>query len=357
MSATQNQNLVTALDNSNVAAARQALAQGADVDGVYEGHGTMLLGAAYNGSLDILDALLEFGANPLASSFDEQNVYHKICQAMALEDYDRAAMVRRMQYVGPNPDDPDRHGFAAMHYAGLNDLSAVVHSLNVNCDADVNVSDRQGNTPTHMAAVRGNSDTVYALLLLGGDAQIENDQGDTPASLAAQRQQGDVMHAIARYEAFDEVDPAHASADEKTLHNPKFWKQAEQALAAMEARGEHVTLQTLNTSDEQGSSPLNLAYLCGKLDVVFAHVRNHEQISAQDLQTQEGKPTALTSLMVRAGTCGDLFTKDQWQGRDVSQLAEAYNALPQEGQAQVKNYQRLKQFVQRENTQNNAVSR
>lgn len=54
------------------------------------------------------------------------------------------------------------------------------------CSEDVNVQNKDGDTPLHSACYNDSSDIVGALLLAGADETITNDLGETPVQVAVQ---------------------------------------------------------------------------------------------------------------------------------------------------------------------------
>lgn len=53
---------------------------------------------------------------------------------------------------------------------------------------DVNISNRLGNTPLHVAAIKGHEEIARLLLEKGADTNIKNHSGNTPLQAAAKAQ-------------------------------------------------------------------------------------------------------------------------------------------------------------------------
>jgi ankyrin repeat protein len=56
---------------------------------------------------------------------------------------------------------------------------------NAHDPSQINDEERNGNTPLHMAAEKGNRNTVISLIGLGVDMEARNQEGNTPLHLAA----------------------------------------------------------------------------------------------------------------------------------------------------------------------------
>lgn len=354
--------LKEALQQDDVAAARCALEKGADANGWVPVHEHMLLGAAANGSAEMIGLLLEFGANPLATDRDNKNAYHKLAQAaMPLSDARCAKAIRRLKDVGPYVEDaPNERNETPLHYTAVLDLPECSRALVVDCGAELDSADMNGNTPAHRAVEKNNTAVLYELLLLGADVHVANRDGLDVTALAEAGKHTEALGVLEHFAALPHVDVTqpdllHALQTEQGLLNPKFWQQAEQGLATLEAQGTPLSLEMLNARDANGQTPLEFAYRCGKLDAVVAHVGKQGHVRPQDLRNAEGKPTAFCALMVENEKIGSLFREEQWKTADAASLRDAYAALPPEGRQQVRNYYQLQ--TRMEMAQNSAVGR
>lgn len=354
--------LKEALQQDDVDAARLALEKGADANGWVPVHECMLLGAAANGSAEMIELLLEFGANPLATDRDNKNAYHKLAQAaMPLSDARCAKAIRTLKDVGPYVEDaPNERNETPLHYAAVLDLPECSRALVVDCGAELDSADMNGNTPAHRAVEKNNTAVLYELLLLGADVHVANGDGLDVSALAATGKHTEALGVLEHFAALPQVDVTqpdllHVLHREKALLNPKFWQQAEQALATLEVQDTPLSLDMLNARDANGQTPLEFAYRCGKLDAMLAHVNKQGHVRSQDLRSAEGKPTAFCTLMVESGKVGNLFREEQWKTADAASLREAYAALPAEGRKQVRNYYQLQSRV--EMAQNSAIGR
>lgn len=334
-------------------AAREALAAGADANGWMPVHQHLLLGAAANGSPEVIGLLLEYGANPLATDRDGKNAYHKLAEGMPLDDARRAQAIRRLKRVGPDPDDPvTKWSDTALHKAAANDLPEICRALVVDCGADVNAVDASGETPAHTAVAANREAALYELLLLGADIECTDARGLTISTLADEEANGAVKSILHRYISLpvpDVTQDALMKAVRDTaqqpplLHNPKFWQQAEQALGTLERQGTPLDIDMLcDRPGKEGGAPIHMAWRCGKLDAVLAHVqRHHGPITAAHLRDDEGKPTALCRLLTEAEAAGAICREAYWRGQAPETLKDTYMALPEAARQHVPNYRQL----------------
>ncbi|CAK0880199.1 unnamed protein product [Prorocentrum cordatum] len=113
----------------------------------------------------------------------------------AVADGDIGAMNEFMDADDFDIDAKDAGGFAALHHAAVAG-EAAAGSLLVECSADVNVLDDQGNTPL-MLAGRHNKRLVASMLLWGGaDRDPVNERGNTALHEAAASRARDVAWLI-----------------------------------------------------------------------------------------------------------------------------------------------------------------
>mmetsp|Transcript_22702 Transcript_22702/g.59203 ORF Transcript_22702/g.59203 Transcript_22702/m.59203 type:complete len:164 (+) Transcript_22702:52-543(+) len=117
----------------------------------------------------------------------------EFCKAVA--DGDISSMNAFMDEDDFDIDAKDGAGLAALHHAAMAG-EAAGGSLLVECSADVNVVDREGNTPL-MLAGRHDKRLVASMLLWGGaDRDAVNDKGNTALHEAAASKAQDVAWLI-----------------------------------------------------------------------------------------------------------------------------------------------------------------
>jgi hypothetical protein len=341
--------LSEAIQRADVDAARMALAQGGDANGWMPVHETFLLAAASNGTYEIVDMLLEAGANPLATDRDQQNIYHKLAKGIPLDDNRRARIVQRLKDVGPDPDDGDSRGKTALHIAAVNDLSSTIHALVTECGASLDLPDYHGDMPTHLAAQKGKCDALYGMLLLGADMHATDGCGRSVVKVAEAEGQEGSQRELRRYAAYAEVElPDEPDVDSLPWQNPKLWKQADALMDRLEAQGKQMPLDRLLEQDADKRTPLHYAYLCGAFGRALQHVMAHHPIGPKDLRDEKGQLTSLAQMAVASGQCSRLFEPQGWKGRNTGEMRAVYEALPPEGQRQVPTYHQLYQAARQQ---------
>jgi len=218
--------LMTAVDGGNVAAATLLLEHGANANArETKGGQTALMWAAANSAPAIVKLLLEHGADPRARSKGGFTPMLFAAQQGDLESgrlllqagtdvNDRSSNDRKTALIvaaasgrkefstlllekGADPDLSDEAGFAALHYATLDERGTdivrvlLTHGARPNSRtakdtreyvyAGVNLA---GATPLFLAASRGNVETVRALLAGGADPFITTGKGTAPLQVA-----------------------------------------------------------------------------------------------------------------------------------------------------------------------------
>jgi hypothetical protein len=141
-----NMPLVRAAWENNLAAVRELLVKGADVNGGEDPFGTALMQAVVHGNKEMVHVLLWAGADVHAQS---------------------------------------SNGNTALMYAGHNGTAEVVRAL-IAAGAQLELRDAQGNTPLLIAASQDNVEVLQAMLAAGADQNATTREGRTALMLAAE---------------------------------------------------------------------------------------------------------------------------------------------------------------------------
>jgi ankyrin repeat protein len=153
--------LISLIYRNDAAAVRERLERGADVDDRDQQGRTLLMHAVLGAasSLEIVQLLLDHGADVDARDNEQ--------------------------------------GWTALHFAAQEKRIEVIDAL-LHAGAEVNPSDRFGNTPLGRAvfSARGDNSAVKALLDAGGDPDILNASGVSPRALAKSIANYDVASAF-----------------------------------------------------------------------------------------------------------------------------------------------------------------
>jgi ankyrin repeat protein len=161
------------------ALARAMLAKGANPsskthDGLYA-----LTSACTYGNLLLAKTLLDAGAE--AAPKDAS--WLPIVAAAGSGNVD---LVNLLVERGANPNQPlgERNGFRSIHQASKAGHADIVVRL-VALGVDLNSMDNEGNTPLHFASQRADQRTISILLKAGANPSLENVSGKIPADLAS----------------------------------------------------------------------------------------------------------------------------------------------------------------------------
>ncbi|CAK1550004.1 unnamed protein product [Leptosia nina] len=151
-----NEELVKAAANGDAARCADILngsdAAQADVNGVSAGH-TALQAAAQNGHVEVIQKLVEAGAET---------------------------------------DAEDRDGDRAAHHAAFGDEPAALRAL-ATAGADLNARNRRRQTPLHIAVNKGHLGVVRTLLQLSVHPSLQDSDGDTPLHDAISKKRDDIL--------------------------------------------------------------------------------------------------------------------------------------------------------------------
>ena len=169
-------------------------------------HGPHIVGASTSGHSEVVDALLEAGADPNSTSKDGMPAIF-ITAAMA-------ALKLKL---------PGREAEAE---GGIKSLSSLL-----NAGANPNVIAPGGFTPLHVAAEAGNEAMTSALLGAGADASIKNESGQTPAAVAASWGHKTLAEALLRADAGDNrtVDELLTESDKSEAEQREVVENAQRA--------------------------------------------------------------------------------------------------------------------------------
>eukprot|EP00884_Botryococcus_braunii_P004252 jgi/Botrbrau1/13828/Bobra.0056s0070.2 len=136
--------------------------------------------AAYGGSLDVLNELLAYGADPGAADESGRTALHL---AALRGNKDVAELLLKTPSV--HVDARDSTGMTPLHKAAGTGSLGVAEVLIAKL-ADINARLPDGSTPVHWAASKGHDNVLKLLLLKGADFKTPRDDGQTPLHEAAE---------------------------------------------------------------------------------------------------------------------------------------------------------------------------
>ena len=196
-----------------------ALNSGVDANSRGVNSDPLLVVAAYRGHLRIMQALLDHGAEPSASTVNgpalaaairsgHTRVAFSLLKSGALPKWQdahlaalcgRARLLKAFLSGGTDVNQLEGIGGTAAvtlimsaAFAGETDIIRVL----IECGADVNLSNENGWTALLSAASCGHVDVVKLLLSIGADANAAAGDGDTPMTVAAKEGHDEVVRLL-----------------------------------------------------------------------------------------------------------------------------------------------------------------
>ncbi len=124
--------------------------------------------------------LLAAGAPPDAANSRGRTVLHEAANCSNFEG------IKELLSHGASIDAQTADGSSAMHCAVMNRATfdrRVIDCLHSRAVDLLNATDKQGNTPLHVAVAQSNDEAVQTLLLLGADSLVRNKRGQRPIDL------------------------------------------------------------------------------------------------------------------------------------------------------------------------------
>lgn len=232
----------------------------ASVDDWYLGGATPLLVASYTGNADIVNALIEAGSDIRAK------------------------------------DDID--GATTIHIASANGNNEVINILLNKDNTLINESDSMKDTPLHWASIKNQTDTISLLLANGADTKLTNSDGNTVLHYAAMY--GDVNTVNVLLEA----DSSLASVENNEGITPIYYAivvSDNDILLSIITNGQI----DINKKDSLGYTPLHYAANYGNMEAVVLLVEefnadktivNDDNFTASDIAANNSYYTIVEYL-------------------------------------------------------------
>lgn len=127
--------------------------------------------ALRSGTLDIVDMLVNAGADYTIPLHDGWSIFHKIVF------YENRAMASKFIELGMNINIQDLAGNAPIHVAAMWNSKKIMKLL-IKKGADINIQNNKGLTPLHVAVGFGHEKIVLMLIHAGAHIDIKNHEGD-----------------------------------------------------------------------------------------------------------------------------------------------------------------------------------
>lgn len=123
--------------------------------------------AAESNSYDMIESLLNAGANPGQVDCDGKTaLHHVVTNEYDLEDIGHDTILLLLN-AGINVNQPDNAGYTALHSAVINNNDFMISTL-LNAGANVNQTDNEGKTPLFYAEQQQSHEAIAILRSAGG---------------------------------------------------------------------------------------------------------------------------------------------------------------------------------------------
>ncbi|KHJ49422.1 ankyrin repeat protein [Trichuris suis] len=218
---------------------------------------TALMTAAFNGHFRVVEMLAAAGADIDHRDRDGRTALIVVTMG-PLPEKKRKSMIELLLKLRATADITDKQGRSVLHFAALEGLVEVCEILTCK-GADLNAEDEHKCTPLMLAACCGRRAVVDLLLSKGADVDTIDSTGRTVLSLAASQGNPDIVGALLL-----------AGLDEMHRDNngwaPLHYASCNGHLGACALLCSHHG-ETVDLSDNGGRTPLMLAVEEGHLDV------------------------------------------------------------------------------------------
>lgn len=196
--------LFEAAKNGELDQVKRLVESGADVNAVGEHHITPFLWAYFSGHIEVVKYLLSKGGNVNYDGFNEGTLL-----TFAAFTGDVASIPYLLDAGAEIDHAMPRGGETALHHAADNDQTDAVrliiqhgadvnHRTRDNGPSELNFGTFWGETPLHVAAVRGDEEMIEVLLAGGADKTIKTTKGETPLDQAERHQRPEEILQLLR---------------------------------------------------------------------------------------------------------------------------------------------------------------
>jgi len=227
----QDSELVKAVEENNLSLTKKLLLKGANPN-AKSLHSTVLIYACREGYVDIVNALLDagadvnyrdkYGTNALLSAVDGSVNYNDTGEVQKT-DAESTAIVKRLLESGADPNSRYNDGSSALMLAVQADFKSAVKIL-LDAKADPNIQGYGGNTPLFYAI--SNPEIFKMLLSAGANPDLKNAEGETVKDLVKRYYQKEIAEMLGLSINVGTVNPSNQEVERiKSLLSPGMSKE------------------------------------------------------------------------------------------------------------------------------------
>lgn len=277
--------------------------------------GQALCNLARAGDMDGLLAAIDGQGYPVdARGLNEQTAL------ILASQQGRVDMMQELLNRGANPAAVDFDGKGCLSYA-LSAKSQCGEALRVLLDAgaNMNAQDQRHRTVIDKAQQLNNGDAIAVFSHYG------------------------VMPLVGTEDVTKEKLFQRNHARLTPLHTPRTWHYWPRISDALAARGERITKEEWLAPDGVGEvSLLERAVQCRAFDAALADMQRHGDTLTLEDMLPDGKPAPWVNALGENRQLGKLMQASLWQGSTPQDLVQLRMAIPDEQRGQLKNYFQLK---------------
>lgn len=175
--------LIKACTSGDVQTAKK-LIEKVDINNHYGNGNTLLTLASYHGNSDIIDLLIENGADLDAKNKDG------VTALMISSNEGYVDIIKNLLKNSASINIQDNKGFTVIFHA---EQQICVIDLLVKNGANLDIKDKHGNTALIFAARKGQKDIIELLIKYGANINIQNHVGDTALMKSSVRRDYDLV--------------------------------------------------------------------------------------------------------------------------------------------------------------------